>query len=79
VPPEPLRPPTKPSPHQARTLPESLAELVVINQTRLLRHLPMLEKLETNPALSRDQRRRLAELRETFSIGVPPEEDEPEG
>jgi len=56
-------------------LPESQAELVVINQTRLLRHLPLLEKLETNPALSRDQRRRLAELRETFSIGV---EAEPE-
>jgi len=54
---------------QAARLPESLAELVVINQTRLLRHPPLLECIESNPMLSRDQRRRLAELRETFSIG----------
>ena len=59
--------------HQAGRLPESLAELVVINQTRLLRHPPMLERIESNPMLSRDQRRRLAELRETFSIGTTPE------
>lgn len=59
--------------HQASRLPESLAELVVINQTRLLRHPPLLERIEANPMLSRDQRRRLAELRETFSIGVTPE------
>ena len=59
--------------HQAARLPESLAELVVINQTRLLRHPPLLERIESNPMLSRDQRRRLAELRETFSIGAAPE------
>lgn len=59
---------------EARRLPEALAELVVINQTRLLRHPPLLEAIEANPGLSRDQRRRLTELRETFSIGV----DEPE-
>jgi hypothetical protein len=59
--------------HQAARLPESLAELVVINQTRLLRHPPLLERIESNPMLSRDQRRRLAELRETFSIGATPE------
>lgn len=35
--------------HQARTLPEALAELVVINQTRLLRHPPILEAIEANP------------------------------
>ena len=58
---------------QARRLPEALAELIVINQTRLLRHAPLLESVESNPALSRDQRRRLAELRETFSIGLTPE------
>jgi len=58
---------------QASKLPESLAELVVINQTRLLRHPPLLERIEANPMLSRDQRRRLVELRETFSIGVEPE------
>ncbi len=57
----------------AKRLPESLAELVVINQTRLLRHPPLLAAIESNPVLSRDQRRRLAELRETFSIGVEPE------
>jgi hypothetical protein len=55
---------------QASRLPETLAELVVINQTRLLRHPPLLERIESNPMLSRDQRRRLVELRETFSIGV---------
>lgn len=58
---------------QASRLPETLAELVVINQTRLLRHPPLLEQIEVNPALSRDQRRRLGELRETFSIGATPE------
>lgn len=58
---------------QAGRLPEALAELVVINQTRLLRHPPLLERIESNPALSRDQRRRLAELRDTFSIGATPE------
>ena len=64
---------------QASRLPESLAELVVINQTRLLRHPPLLERIEANPMLSRDQRRRLAELRETFSIGVtPPPETQPQ-
>jgi hypothetical protein len=57
----------------ASRLPESLAELVVINQTRLLRHPPLLERIEANPTLSRDQRRRLAELRESFSIGAAPE------
>ncbi len=62
---------------RAAKLPESLAELVVINQTRLLRHPPLLERIESNPMLSRDQRRRLAELRETFSIGVTPESEAP--
>jgi hypothetical protein len=64
---------------KAARLPEGLAELVVINQTRLLRHMPLLEAIETNPMLSRDQKRRLNELRETFSIGVTPEpEAEPQ-
>lgn len=54
-------------------LPEELAELVVINQVRLLRRTSMLERLEANPHLSRDQQRRLRELRESFHIGeVPP-------
>lgn len=51
-------------------LPTELAELVVINQTRLLRSIPLLEAVEANPTLSNDQRRRLRELRETFRIGV---------
>jgi hypothetical protein len=56
----------------ARELPEDLAELVVINQTRLLRRLTLLEAIEANPSLSRDQQRRLRELRETFHIGEQP-------
>jgi hypothetical protein len=50
-------------------LPEELAELVVINQVRLLRRTTLLEALEANPHLNNDQRRRLRELRETFKIG----------
>jgi hypothetical protein len=53
----------------AASLPEHLAELVVINQVRLLRRTSLLEALESNPDLSNDQRRRLRELRETFRIG----------
>ena len=46
----------------ASTLPEHLAELVVINQVRLLRRTSLLEALETNTGLNKDQRRRLREL-----------------
>jgi hypothetical protein len=56
----------------APSLSTELAELVVINQTRLLRSTALLEALETNPGLSNDQRRRLRELRETFRIGLEP-------
>jgi hypothetical protein len=59
---------------QAATLPEELAELVVINQTRLLRRTSLLETLERNPNLVRDQQRRLRELRESFHIGEQPPE-----
>ncbi len=59
----------------AGELPQELAELVVINQTRLLRRTSLLEVVETNPHLNNDQRRRLRELRETFKIG--PEHQEP--
>ncbi len=58
-------------------LPEALAELVVINQMRLLRNTPLLEALEANTHLSNDQRRRLRELRETFRIGEQPEAPAP--
>ena len=51
------------------TLPEGQAELVVINQVRLLRRTSLLEALEKNPNLNKDQRRRLMELRQTFHIG----------
>lgn len=54
----------------APSLSTELAELVVINQVRLLRRTSLLEALETNPGLSNDQKRRLRELRETFKIGV---------
>jgi hypothetical protein len=63
-------------------LPSELAELVVINQVRLLRRTSLLEALESNSSLNNDQRRRLNELRETFKIGVaetaPPPEPAPE-
>lgn len=49
-----------------------LAELVVINQVRLLRRTTLLEALESNPNLNNDQRRRLRELRESFHIGEEP-------
>jgi hypothetical protein len=47
-----------------------LAELVVINQVRLLRRTSLLEALESNAGLSRDQLRRLRELRVEFKIGA---------
>ena len=54
---------------QVHDLPAELAELVVINQVRLLRRITLLEAVESNPHLNADQRRRLRELRETFRIG----------
>lgn len=54
----------------APTLPVEMAELVVINQVRLLRRTSLLEAIESNPGLNNDQKRRLMELRETFRIGV---------
>jgi hypothetical protein len=54
----------------APQLPMELAELIVINQTRLLRATPLLEAIERNPSLNNDQKRRLRELRETFRIGA---------
>jgi len=53
----------------APSLSSELAELVVINQVRLLRRLSLLEAIEGNPSLNNDQKRRLRELRETFHIG----------
>jgi len=56
----------------ASTLPQALAELVVINQTRLLRSTSLLVAIESNAGLSNDQKRRLRELRETFRVGEQP-------
>jgi hypothetical protein len=53
----------------APVLPQALAELVVINQARLLRRTSLLVALESNAGLNNDQKRRLRELRETFRIG----------
>lgn len=59
----------------APSLKAELAELVVINQVRLLRRTSLLVALESNPNLNNDQKRRLYELRETFKIGA--EEPQP--
>jgi hypothetical protein len=56
-------------------LPAELLEIVVINQTRVLRHVPLLVALEASKNLTGDQRRRLSELRHDFKIGE--EDDEP--
>lgn len=44
-------------------------EFVVVNQTRLLRHPPILEALEGNENLSSDQKRRIDELKHDFKLG----------
>ncbi len=54
----------------AGRLTEGLAELIVINQVRLLRRHSLLVALESNAGLSNDQKRRLRELRESFHIGA---------
>ncbi len=56
-------------------LPTDLLEFVVINQTRLLRHPPLIVVLEANDGLSTDQRRRINELKHDFRIGA--EKDRP--
>lgn len=56
-------------------LPSELLEIVVINQTRVLRHFPLLVALEASKNLTGDQRRRLSELRHDFKIGE--EDDQP--
>lgn len=64
----------------AASLASELAELVVINQARLLRRTSLLVALESNASLNNDQKRRLRELRETFRIGeavAAPEPEEP--
>lgn len=53
-------------------LPEELLELVVINQTRLLRMPTIIPVLEAHPRLNSDQRRRLGELKHDFKLEKPP-------
>jgi hypothetical protein len=64
----------------APTLPQELAELVVINQVRLLRSPAMVAAITSNPALSNDQKRRLTEFRQDFSeaaVSAPPKATPP--
>lgn len=65
-------------------LTETNLEFIVVNQTRLLRHTPIIDALEANENLSSDQMRRIQELKHDFKIGVvseekkaPPPEPEP--
>jgi hypothetical protein len=51
-------------------LSSDLLELVVINQTRLLRRPAIIEALEASEVLSSDQRRRLTELKHDFKLGA---------
>ncbi len=55
-------------------LSETNLEFIVVNQTRLLRHTPIIEALEANENLNSDQLRRIRELKHDFRIGVIPEE-----
>jgi hypothetical protein len=49
-------------------------EFVVVNQTRLLRHTPIIAALEANENLSSDQARRVRELKHDFKLDRPAEE-----
>ncbi len=53
------------------TLTESNLEIVVVNQTRLLRHGPLVKALEEQVNLSSDQRRRIEELKHDFKLDRP--------
>lgn len=55
-------------------LSEANLEFIVVNQTRLLRHTPIIEALEANENLSTDQARRVNELKHDFKLDRPPEE-----
>lgn len=54
-------------------LSETNLEFIVVNQTRLLRHTPIIDALEANENLGPDQLRRVRELKHDFKIGVVPE------
>ena len=54
-------------------LSEANLEFIVVNQTRLLRHAPIIEVLEANENLSSDQLRRIGELKFDFKLDRLPE------
>ena len=58
-------------------LSETNLEFVVVNQTRLLRHAPVLAALEANENLNSDQQRRIKEPKFDFKLDRPTEEAEP--
>jgi len=58
-------------------LTETNLEFIVINQTRLLRHAPVLAALEANENLNSDQQRRIKEFKFDFKLDRPAEEAEP--
>ena len=58
-------------------LTETNLEFVVVNQTRLLRHAPVLAALDANENLNSDQERRIKELKFDFKLDRPAEETEP--
>ena len=58
-------------------LTETNLEFVVVNQTRLLRHAPVLAALDANENLNSDQERRIRELKFDFKLDRPAEETEP--
>lgn len=52
-------------------------EFLVINQTRMLKLLPIIKALEDHPDLSADQRRRLDELKHDFKLDQPEAQEPP--
>jgi hypothetical protein len=58
-------------------LSETNLEFIVVNQTRLLRHTPIIDALERNENLNSDQLRRVRELKHDFKIGVVPRRRRP--
>ena len=58
-------------------LTETNLEFVVVNQTRLLRHAPVLAALDANENLNSDQERRIKELKFDLKLDRPAEETEP--
>ena len=58
-------------------LTETNVEFVVVNQTRLLRHAPVLATVDANENLNYDQQRRIKELKVDFKLDQPAAGAEP--